>query len=162
VTAVDLAVDCEGLSEGRPDAKHVEEPRRHTVPHEIFGLAAHCLKCELTEIGNGSHRLEYLLLGGPVDVVLRLHSRKSLRIAAVQTGANGDFASLPGDRALADRHELIGLVKRQAAEHNSVHHREDGRTGTDAERQDEQRDDGKAGIFSKHSESVTKVVVHSG
>ena len=114
--------------------------------HEIFGLGPGFEEGALAE-GNGGDRREHALLGDPVQVVLRLHGRKGLRIAwrLVRPGPKvARSLPLPAESALADGDELVGLVEWQRAEHDGVHDREDGGGGADAERQHDECDDSEA------------------
>ena len=70
VTTVDFLVDLQRAADRRLHSKHVEEVRRHPLRAQILGLGAR-LAQRGRSAGDRRDRLEHLLLGRPVHVVLR-------------------------------------------------------------------------------------------
>ena len=120
-----------------------KKPAVTRCDRQILGLGARFAQRERAA-GDRGHRLEHLLLGRPVEVVLRRDAAERLRIA-VRVGDRSR------GRALAHRDEPIVLVERQPAEHDGIDDREDRRARADAQRQDDEGDgrevldDGRSG-----------------
>ena len=135
VAAVDLVLGGEGPTDSRTNAEHVEEAGGHALGTQVLGLGAGFAQRKRTA-GDRGDRLEYLLLGRPIDVVLRRGAAECLWIPI-----RVRFRSRRPP--LSHRDQPVVLVKRQTAEDHGIHHRKDRGAGADAEHQHEQRHGGE-------------------
>ena len=135
VTAVDFLVGCRPASKRGLHSKHLEEVRRDPLRAQIFWLGARLAKGDRAA-GDGRNRLEDLLLGRPIHVVLGCGARELERIAVRIDRYSRDRTS-PRLVALPHRDQAIVLIERQPAKHHSVDHGKDRRAGADAEHEDQ-------------------------
>ena len=152
VAAVHFVVDGERPAQGGCDPQHPEEIGRGAQGAEVLGLRAGLVE-RVAGAGGRGQRLEDVLPGRPVEVVLRRYRAEGRRIA----GRVGFGRRRP---PFAHRHEAVVLVERQAAEDDGVDDGEDGGAGADAECQDDQCHDGRRWRRDQGADGVTQVGAH--
>jgi hypothetical protein len=152
VATLDLVIGGEGAPHRRAHAQDVEELRGDFLPPEILRFGSGLAQCHVPR-GKGRHRLEDLLLRGPVHVVLRRDGSELLRVA-------GGRWRGPGCAALAHGHEPVVLIERQAAKHHGVNHGEDRRAGADAQHQHDQCHGGERLRGPQRAEGGFQIIAH--
>jgi hypothetical protein len=123
---------------GCTDAEEREQPCRSHARAEALRIAA---------AGEGDrsgarcfHAFKGAALVAPVDKVL-IGSRKDRKLALLE-----------------HEHEPRGVSKGERAQQDRIHDTEDGRIGSDTERQRQDRDCGKAGIVFEHSQTDSQIL----
>ena len=154
IGARDLVVDRERPPQRGGDAKHLEEVGSDALRDQRFRLGSRQPQRQ-PAAGDGGHRFEYLLLRGPVAIVLGRDEHQERRVATERARRRRHRW------ALAHGHQAMLLVEWQAAEHHRVDDREDRRGRADAEREHDQRRDGESPVRPKRSNRAPEIVAHA-
>ncbi len=97
----------------------------------------------------GAHHRERLLTRAQVFVILRRWDVAVAEVIILIRGLRIDEA---------DAHELLGMRKGKAAQHDCVHHRELGRDAANAEREDDDGEDKKRFVLYQHAKTDAEIL----
>jgi hypothetical protein len=133
-------------AKSRRDAGDSEIIRRDARGRKLFGVyvAAHGDRVEV----RGGHAGERTALCAPIEIIRR--GDAALVRVEIERRIDG-----------ADHHEAIGILHGRLAEQHRIHDAKDRGVDADSERERENRDRGKAGIFKQHADRVTNVLPKS-